>query len=186
MTSLPSLISLTNLVSLPSHFWTWTNLSPSRVTVDWETRHMVAIPRLATTYSWVIQIVIRVRWDYWKLFISPYSSCRRRWSHQTPPPAWRRSLCFWRCSACESPPCRPPGWWSQSVWSRFRPVGWRNPRLGHTGRMKHISTLRPKTKIKANDRLTERFHVIVEILAVHQLPGCTEGVDHGDGFSGAK
>lgn len=37
MTSLPSLISLTNLVSLPSHFWTWTSLSPSMVTMDWKT-----------------------------------------------------------------------------------------------------------------------------------------------------
>lgn len=36
MTILPSLISLTNLVSLPSHFWTWTSLSPSMVTVDWK------------------------------------------------------------------------------------------------------------------------------------------------------
>lgn len=55
-----------------------------------------------------------------------------------------------------------------------------------TWETKHVSTLRPKTEIKANERgtlLTERFHVIVEILALHQFPGCTEGVDHGDGCS---
>lgn len=83
-----------------------------------------------------------------------YSSCRRRWFHQTPPPAWRRSLCFWRCSACESPPCRPPGWWSRSVWSRCRPVGWRNPRLGSEA---HFNTqTKGKDQSKGQGRATDR------------------------------
>lgn len=36
ITILPSLISLTKFVSLSSHFCTWTSLSPSRLTTDWE------------------------------------------------------------------------------------------------------------------------------------------------------
>lgn len=59
----------------------------------------------------------------------------------------------------------------------------------HAWEVKHISTLRPKEKIKAKDRgapPTERFHVIIKILALHQFPGCTEGVDHGDGFLGGQ
>lgn len=54
-----------------------------------------------------------------------------------------------------------------------------------TWETKHISTLRPKEEIKANNRsmwLTKSFHIIVEILALHQFPGCTEGIDHGDVF----
>lgn len=40
MTILPSLISLTKFVSLPSHFCTWTSLSPSRLTTDWDQEQM--------------------------------------------------------------------------------------------------------------------------------------------------
>ena len=60
------------------------------------------------------------------------SSCRQRWFRQTPLPAWRRSLCFWRCSGCGSQPCLPPGWWSLSAWSHYQPAGWQSPRLSRT------------------------------------------------------
>lgn len=58
-----------------------------------------------------------------------------------------------------------------------------------TRHMKHISALRSKNKSKAKGRstlLTEGFHIIIKVLALHQFPGCTEGVDHGDGFSETK
>lgn len=41
ITIFPSLISLTNLVSLPSHFCVCTNVSPSTVKVDWKQRQVI-------------------------------------------------------------------------------------------------------------------------------------------------
>lgn len=38
-------------------------------------------------------------------------------------------------------------------------------------------------KEKKMPLLTKSFHVLIKVLAVDQLPGGTEGVGHGDGFS---
>lgn len=57
------------------------------------------------------------------------SFCHQQWFHQTPPPVWRRSRCFWRCSGCGSPPCHLPGWWSPSAWSRSQPAWWQSQHL---------------------------------------------------------
>lgn len=48
-------------------------------------------------------------------------------------------------------------------------------------------TLRHRKRLQGSRNtptLTQGFHVLVEVLAVDQFPGGTEGVDHGEGFLG--
>lgn len=62
-------------------------------------------------------------------FLSPWPSCRRPWSRQTPPLAWRRALCSWWSS--ESSPSlwsRPRRWWWW-VWSSCPPCVSQNQHL---------------------------------------------------------
>lgn len=125
ITIFPSLISLTNLVSLPSHFCTCTNLSPSMEKVDYEQKKknfffIFYLGPAEGNHQWSHpQVLLILLWH----------AGHQAWSHQTPLPSWQRAQCSWRCSEFSPPPCLHPGWSLQLVWWHYPLVSWQSQRL---------------------------------------------------------
>lgn len=126
ITIFPSLISLTNLLSLPSHFCTCTSLSPSTVKVDCKHKHGMiwAISGQPTARAHVT-----LKTTTWLLLSLLWHVGHQAWSRQTPLPVWRRSQCSWRCSGFSPPLCPHPDWWLLLVWWHCPLVLWQNQHL---------------------------------------------------------
>lgn len=62
ITILPSLISLTKFVSLPSHFCTWMSLSPSRLTTDLQFLSSAVISSNSSPKWKLISVFLNVLW----------------------------------------------------------------------------------------------------------------------------